>query len=287
MGRNIVQRVYSTKTTTNNLGDPIQIIACNALLSEMGIATDGYLDRDWGLERPPDTPGNVVLNGWYSHYHGKNSKWTIHPDITPLFFGFHIAPHFKKKIDFEYMKRWGPIGARDADTCKFLQENGCDAWVSGCLTSTLPLRQSQPSVEKTFISAWHPKSLAKYVPEYVKKNVEYVSHAASNDTHDYFINVKKSAALLEQYKQEATLVITSSLHCALPCIAMGIPVVVFTPSDHVNDVNRFGAINGLCDVHSLTACADDINWTPDPINTERYKDNIKCKFYSRVGEVFK
>jgi exopolysaccharide biosynthesis predicted pyruvyltransferase EpsI len=35
---------------------------------------------------------------------------------------------------------------------------------------------------------------------------------------------------LDRYRKEAKLVITSRLHCALPCIAMGIPVIVM--GDH-------------------------------------------------------
>ncbi|WP_073095483.1 polysaccharide pyruvyl transferase family protein [Cyclobacterium lianum] len=35
------------------------------------------------------------------------------------------------------------------------------------------------------------------------------------------------------YKRYATLVVTSRLHCALPCIAMGIPVIFFgNPLDY-------------------------------------------------------
>jgi hypothetical protein len=41
------------------------------------------------------------------------------------------------------------------------------------------------------------------------------------------IKTKMARYLLDLYRDEARLVITTKLHCALPCIAFGVPVIFF------------------------------------------------------------
>jgi exopolysaccharide biosynthesis predicted pyruvyltransferase EpsI len=53
---------------------------------------------------------------------------------------------------------------------------------------------------------------------------------------------QKAEALLEKYAQ-AKLVITSRLHCALPCIALGTPII-FIPKD-ITDVRYSGYLDIL------------------------------------------
>ncbi|WP_348518297.1 hypothetical protein [Campylobacter sp. CCS1377] len=51
-------------------------------------------------------------------------------------------------------------------------------------------------------------------------------------------------ALLKRYENEAKLVIAIALHCASPCTAMGIPVVLL--ADNYNEQKtRFGALKGI------------------------------------------
>jgi hypothetical protein len=74
-----------------------------------------------------------------------------------------------------------------------------------------------------------------------------------------------AADLLERYAS-AHLVITSRLHCALPCLAFGTPVL-FIPPRH--DLKRFEGIAELLTIPKTAdgALAETIPWehpTPNP-----------------------
>ena len=54
----------------------------------------------------------------------------------------------------------------------------------------------------------------------------------------------------ESYKKEARLVVTTALHCATPCIAMGIPVVLIA-TDIPENTQRFSSLTGLLKIYSF------------------------------------
>ncbi|MGU9957180.1 MAG: polysaccharide pyruvyl transferase family protein [Arenicellales bacterium WSBS_2016_MAG_OTU3] len=66
------------------------------------------------------------------------------------------------------------------------------------------------------------------LPESMRKSheIEFLTHACGN-IYSHDAKMLLAQELLDRYKNEAELVITSRLHCALPCIAMGIPVLLF------------------------------------------------------------
>lgn len=77
---------------------------------------------------------------------------------------------------------------------------------------------------------------------------------------------QRAEDLLDRY-QRARLVVTSRLHCALPCVAMGVPVVFLHPN--VRD-RRFTAISRYLRVFSLTEIPE-VNWEPIPVQTDALK----------------
>ena len=77
--------------------------------------------------------------------------------------------------------------------------------------------------------------------ESIRKTAKYIYHGMTVDTlpKTYADRIAKASALLNTYKH-AKLVITSRIHCALPCLAYGTPFV-FLHSNMANDC-RFDPI---------------------------------------------
>ncbi len=60
---------------------------------------------------------------------------------------------------------------------------------------------------------------------------------------------KAAELLLAEYRKNAKLIITTALHCAQPCMAMGIPVVFINPE--YNEADRFSSMHGIIPLYSI------------------------------------
>lgn len=212
-----------------NLGDEIQSLAVEQHLPRV----DTKLDRDSLGRFHSDEPHIVVLQGWFSHT--PERCFPPSASIVPAFVGFHLetkyhgsAAHFLSPDGVAYMRKYEPIGCRDERTREMLQRAGVRAYTSHCLTLTFPRREREPSDGKVFVV----DAADVRIPARLSWKAVRVAHDVptlrGNDS-------RKSIAareLLDAYRNEARLVITTRLHCALPCVAMGIPVVFFgDPAD--------------------------------------------------------
>jgi hypothetical protein len=216
----------------NNLGDIIQGIAAKQFLPTNATAID--------RERPDlvgSEAGFLIANGWYQH---DFDHYPPPNQITPFFISVHIA-----KSDFiksskirSYFKENSPIGCRDTKTLWLLRGFGIPAYYSGCLTLTLNPPVSQ-SVQKTTV-LWvdnidHPLPypVEKKIEELIPNEISKINHnpISINSSFEEYneLNLNRANELLATYKN-AKLVLTSKIHCALPCIAMGVPVILIHPN---------------------------------------------------------
>ena len=114
---------------------------------------------------------------------------------------------------------------------------GVEAVTTFCATLTLPRRLVAPANGRIAIV----DALDIDVPRPLQKRAVYISHTVapslSNNT-----KIAYARDLLDFYRNEVSLVITGRLHCALPCAAMGIPVVFFgAPSEtRIHVLNAVG-----------------------------------------------
>ena len=96
----------------------------------------------------------------------------------------------------------------------------------------------------------------------------------------------RAEQLLETYRSRAKLIVTTMLHCALPAIAMGIPVVVFYPLNdetaHASDRERFSSLEGLVRVHRFEEI-ESVDWNPKPIDVSEIKLKILDRFYEMAA----
>ena len=274
------------KVSTNNLGDHIQILAALRLLRRLGVEPALYIDRDDEIAscemlREDGKRAAILLNGWFKT---NREQWPPNERLEPVFLGFHIrlfqCPELLSDEALRYYRKHEPIGCRDAYTRQLLESRGVRSFESNCLTLSLPGRRNAEVRPEKVIVASRDRRLLEFVPQELGP-CTYVNHYS--DTRDFAVNLQRAAELLELYRTQAKLVVTTFLHAALPAIAMGIPVVVFYPGNdaggHQSDVERFTAIEGLVPIHPFGK-PDGVDWCPQPIDASRIKLSLVEQFFA-------
>jgi Polysaccharide pyruvyl transferase len=285
--------IGSLKASTENLGDYIQILACLRLLEAMQLRPSVYLDRDTELASAPalgSCPGRIVLplNGWFKRTVGPDPQWPPHEKIIPVFVGFHVRPHqcpaLLEARSIDYLKAHGPVGCRDPFTMRALADKGVVTYLSNCLSLTLAARPPEQRGDAIVVASRDRRILDILPPAYRQDHV-YVSHYRAGESFEDYL--AQARALLAFYQSRARLVITTFLHCALPCIAMGIPVVAFFPKpddefQKRSDEERFSGLTQLARVHRFedAAAAD---WNPAPLDVDALQEAIVRDFRTRIA----
>ena len=228
---------------TENIGDDIQSYAALRFLPKV----DYYIEREKLDLFLPNKKEQVVtiMNGWFLH---SKLNFPISPYIYPIFVSTHFSSYNSGGIKGEYinsytkkiLNKYGPIGCRDSSTLELLAENNVDNYFSGCLTLTISKNENIKSKNNICIVDVDD-SVENYIREkfnntkIIKKT--HVLNKNKNSKLSYeerFNNVRK---LLNVY-QESKLVITSRLHCALPCLALGTPVILIYDEDKLYTKDR-------------------------------------------------
>mgnify|MGYP002781041882 CR=1 FL=1 len=253
-------KLYSYNTF--NLGDDIQTLA----VMQHGVC-DGFIERDLIGYHTEKSPVRMILFGWhmndilcwlrtqyrfqlltratrllarlvprrFRHY---LYAWPPSADIEPLLISMHCTKAFQEAMSpasIAYFKKHQPVGCRDLLTQDFFEKNGVEAYFSGCLTLTLKKENfaaprfspnEKPRIYLVDIPGCETKedTLFKSLPACIREYAEFLTHATKltdlKQRHD------AARQLLARYT-DADLVITSRLHCALPCVAFGTPVLFF------------------------------------------------------------
>ena len=254
------------KVSTENLGDHLQILAGRQLLDRLGLVPGVLIDRDHEIATAPmlddgRRPLGILLNGWFKTH---PTEWPPHPRLIPIYLGFHIrlfqSPTLLSAAALQHYRRFGPIGCRDRHTLSLLRSHAVDAFLSHCLSLAVPRRLADPEQQtKTFIVS-RDERILDFLPTAIR-SAEFVCHYSG--TNDFSANLRRAAELLALYRSRAKLIVTTMLHCALPAIAMGIPVVVFFPPNigdqHRSDRERFSSLQELVRIFHLNE-ANHVDW---------------------------
>lgn len=220
---------------TTNLGDEIQALASAQFLPLPANARLYGVDRDYLASVRHPRQLTTVLNGWFMH---DCVQWPPAQCIRPVFVGFHLArSQLLSKAGVAYLKRYEPIGCRDYRTVKKLEEHGIVAYFSACPTLTFPQVLHSKRTEVLFVDCHeqdpdgHISSVAtlikQHVPQAIQNQAVHLTHSVSPYLYRcHALKTRWAMELLRRYGA-ARLVVTSRLHCALPCIAMGTPVILF------------------------------------------------------------
>lgn len=218
---------------TDNIGDDIQSYAASRFLPQI----DYLIDRENILGFIPDTNEKVkvIMNAWYIH---NKYMFGISPFIYPLFISMHLkkypyvdgitlgSDYFTPSI-IDIFKEYGPIGARDYQTSELLSDLNIENYFSGCLTLTL--EKFKGLKKEDYICAVNiTKEELKILKKKTKKKIIEINQdlePGSLSDLSWEERKKRVEELLKTY-QKASFVVTTKLHCALPCIALGTDVLV-------------------------------------------------------------
>jgi len=220
-----------------NIGDDIQAIAAKQFLPKDSIP----IDREYLDEFSYHKPVYTIMNGWYMHTKNNwycqdqippEKSWPPSDDICPLIISMHITPTVYKEIfsprGIAYLKKHGPIGARDLSTLKALQDRDIPCYFSGCLTLTL--NNTNPKILRNNIiyAVDVDKTIVSYLRKHSKYPVVEVSHGIPREIYiarDNDQRISYAQNMLNKYA-EAKCIVTARLHAALPCLALKTPVLL-------------------------------------------------------------
>lgn len=233
---------------TENIGDDIQAYAARQFLPQV----DYYVDREHLDTFVSDDlePVKVIMNGWYMD---NKWNWPPSPVIDPLLISMHFQKEdlmgvnelFLQGLGGEYFKKQAIVGCRDTETQAFLTENGINAEFSGCLTLTLK-PEFERKVDKPYCCITNcDTQIANYVKEQRPDlEVKIISQGGVIDqTNTWEQRLNNAKKLLTVY-QNAEFVITTRLHCAMPCLALNTPVL-FLKEDSIEEIGRFEGLSRL------------------------------------------
>lgn len=229
------------------------------------------------------------MQGWFSH----SSHFIPNNETLPIFVGTHFTQEIYKFL--EYFNAYYPwffknktIGCRDLSTLEFCKSLGLRAYLSRCLTLTLP-RRNQSIVGNTIYLVGVPKEMLPYLPKHLREDAQKVEQqlVKCENSLDWKNLYTQSENLLEVYKTQAKLVITCALHCAAPCLAMGIPVVLIAKDKE--SLDRFSAVKGILPIWTFEDLkAGCVNFSPTSLDIESLKkdmlENLKLSIQKEMGE---
>lgn len=240
-----------------NIGDAMQILAIRNLYRYMRIPIEEIIvihvsELNTYQGELIILPINFPMYGYYD----------LSKDIVPVYLGISVMSNTVAKG--LRLKSREPIGCRDIHSFKELQRTGINCYYAGCMTLTLPHKDSVIIGNKVlFVDV--PDSIKVYIPKEYSMCCEFSSHIVYETSHPEEIAKER----YQYYCNNAKLIITSRLHCALPAIAAGIPTIFVC--DHISF--RYAVLASLIPIYTPDqfACID---WHPKPLECENIKQTM-------------
>ena len=273
---------FSDSITLYNAGDFIQSIAVKNLLQKIKPTSDCvYIDRE-KLSFAQTKNLLVVMQGYFAH----ELNFFPLPNHLSIYIGIHLNNRAKAYVN-ELIKTDAKvfenktIGCRDLATKNFFKECGVDAYLSRCLTLTLPKRKKLDTQNKIYIVDL-PEDIIESIPKELTENAiiyhqRELPHIASREGR-----FNKAEEILDNYSANAKLVITSALHCASPCVAMGIPVILINLG---NEGERFTSLKNIIPIYTKQ---DIINGKIDFYNVSAPDiEDLKSLMYKNLSLTIK
>lgn len=257
-----------------NLGDYMQSLAIRNIYRTAGVEARDLIeiDRD-GIANYRGETAIMIMNGCYYC-----SSFPLPDEIIPIFIGLCVDESVVVSHT-RYFKKHEPIGCRDTETCALFLRHGVRAYVTGCLTMTFSPRSTQPPEQKVLVvygayAGSFPVEALKCAPRELLEAAEFISHRKIVHHHPLTERDMREAegyarSLLDYYRDNASLVVTSLHHVAAPCIALGIPTIICRK--HADA--RFSYLQKFLPVH-VAPDFDDIRWEPHSVDLREVRRDL-------------
>lgn len=256
---NFGQIVYHSRGV-DNLGDNMQLIALDYLYSLMHVTKVVLIQKNKlasydGVEviLPIVMPLLDYVDGGFSNYF--SSK------ITPIFISLTLVKDRLSDSDIAFFQKTGPVGCRDERTFQTMRRYQIPAYLAGCITAILPPRSLSGGRNKVFLVDVDQR-LVDRIPKKLLNNAEFMTHTR----HQVKDPKHAMRDLYELYKSDASLIITSLLHCAVPAVAANIPIILAPRSISY----RFGWLERLLPIYDEKNW-NNIDWNPKPLEYPELK----------------
>lgn len=262
----------------NNLGDNMQLIAVDYIYKFMNLSKEDivYIDKNELSSYNGEyviLPVTMPLIDYTEN--GICGRFSEH--ILPVFFGLTLVTEYLLTQEIVYYHKYEPIGCRDERTLNTMRKYGIQSYLNGCITATLPIRENKETQKKVFIVDV-PDELIPHIPAEIRNEAVYYTHMHNNLCENPKELMKK---YYETYKNEARLIVTSLLHCSVPCMAAGIPVVM--AKTHIS--YRFAWLEKLLKLYDEDDF-DKIDWNPTPVIYEEHKNRLLNLTVRRLREAY-
>ena len=274
--------IVMTRQGRFTIGDDVQLLAIENLYRYMGINYDDVVRIPFNQLSTYDGEYVVLPISFPLYAYSHDDKITQYSErIIPVFLGMALLVDHLDDAEVEYLKKFQPIGCRDQYTMETLRKYNILCYLNGCMTATFPKREREPEEQTGKIFCIDvTDNFAKEIPEEIRKecifsNHVYMSEECPNGSE------AKARQVYDMYRNEAKMIITTRLHAALPCAAMGIPVILAKEQLSY----RFAIIEKLMHVYSEDEFKN-INWKPEAVEYEEFKRRILDNAAHRVMDAY-
>ena len=273
-----------------NLGGEVQSIAAMQFLPSIDLLIER--DRIGRSAAAVAEPHKIILNGWFTD---RPEDWPPAAFLEPLITSFHLSREVSARNlgglvpaetllqgeSLEYLIQHEPIGARDLSTRELLLEAGVEAYFSGCLSLTLG--DGAPAERGDYVCAVDlpARLLRRLRSQVVSSRLVVGTH--EDATHRSFGERAHLARRMLSRYAHAKCVVTTRLHCALPCLALGTPVLLIMSA---KDKYRFSGLSDLLHICLPQAFLDGTaGFKPDdpPDSSERFL-TLRNDLIANVGQ---
>lgn len=269
---------------TVNLGDNMQSIAIRMLLSRLGIADEDTvsIDRDdMGAYAGP--PVALIMNGVFPA-----RCFPLPARIKPIYIGLCVTENTVVSHRNSFLGQ-PPIGCRDVATAAIFEKHGIQAFVSGCLTMTIPERTQTLAggARKVLIvygsgDGAFPSSALRNMSSRLLQDSEFVSQRIPVFEHPLGAQCRQqmeryAASLLDYYAHNASLIVTSLHHAAAPCMGLGIPTIICRQQAD----SRFTYLSNITTVHT-SEDLHEIDWDPGPTDITSIRGELEQVLLERI-----
>lgn len=263
-----------------NLGDVLLHLSINNIYKKMNIPNEEIIRIPYNELATYDGE-NVILPivTPFMGYHDGLHIFCYSNKITPVFISLCFITNTLNNDDINYLKNFEPIGCRDWHTYEVLKKYGINAYVNGCITITMEFSKIEVSKHKRTLLIDVDDDLLSLVPKKLLETSE--KYTQIHDTPSENIVEVYVYNIYQKYISEASLIITSRLHCAIPCMMAGIPVI-FAGNEFEN---RFNWIEPFLPFYDKTQWSS-INWSGS-FNPEIFsiKKQMEAFIISRLKNV--
>ncbi|MDR0917988.1 MAG: polysaccharide pyruvyl transferase family protein, partial [Oscillospiraceae bacterium] len=274
---------------TMNIGDDIWAVATSAFLPHIDYLID-YSEIAKFHSNDGEAVATIISG--VPIIDTNKIPWIPSADIIPYFTSTCFHRQYTEYLNSDFMKNYfrmyQPIGSRDKNTVDIMNNSTIDAYFSGCVTMTMrnsiKCEQERKQVILVDVPLDIMKNIWAYKPVLRQNGLSVKIHSHYNKDIPNMTWNERTKLCEDSLKlyANAHCVITSRLHVALPCLALGTPVLIVKPRWDVGDVNhsRFIPFNSLvrfCFVDEFLEGKSEfnmINPTPNSDKFTVYRDKI-------------